>query len=331
MRPSIETLLLIALPASGKSEVRKCLKHAFTSAELADLGIGETVDLDDYPYVEFERMVNIACRSLGMSEIFFDGPDGGFKNPLEWLVLIELLNEDFRNITEQRHVFDNHFLAVCDLFERIDRAEQKVGVAPRLISFQPVDRVRLIDAIVAEVANPEGMSAAKRLIIEPYFWRRSSLDGCTVIIEFSRGIPKDSFLPPEFPFGYTHSLAWLSPEILETAFVLNIMVTREDSIRKDKARNVPSGDSTMNHGLPDVVREGAYWGDDFAHLCDAEGWLCFSDCGGMEVTLPAAVFDNTGVGCTDVFRRQPETWTSEEVAPAKEKLQAAFAKLRAML
>jgi len=326
MRPSIETLLLIALPASGKSEVRKCLKHAFTKDELAELGIGETVDLDDYPYVEFMRMVDMACRRLGMSEIFFDGPDGGFKDPSEWLLLIELLNEDIADITKPRREFEEVFDAVYDMFRRIDRAGQKVGIAPRLTSLLD-DDVVLIRAIMKEVANSKGMSAAKRLVREPYYWRVDNLEGRTVIIEFSRGIPRGSPLPPESPFGYTHSLAQLSPEILETARVLYIEVTREDSIRKDKARNVPSGDSTMNHGLPDVVREGAYWGDDFGFLYDG-GYLNFQDAARALNFLPAVVFDNTGVGCTDVFRRPPETWTAEEIAPAKDKLRAALTELK---
>lgn len=329
MRPAIKTLLLIALPASGKSEARKCLKHAFTPEEFAKLGIGETVDLDDYPYVEFERLVDVVCRNLGWSDIFFDGPDGGFIDPLEWLVLIELLNEDFQDLTKPRPQITSREV-VEDLFERFDRAGRKVGMAPRLAKLSDHGRELLIDAILDEVANPEGMSAAKRLVKEPYFWRVDNLDGRTVVIEFSRGIPKDSSLPPEFPFGYTHSLAQLSPEILETASVLYIWVTLEDSIRKDKARNVKSGDSTMNHGLSDVVREGAYWGDDFDSMGGHRGRLLILGGGCRPLVLPTAVFDNTGVGCTDVFRRKPETWTPEEISSAKAKLQTAFAQLKVL-
>lgn len=326
--PRIPVLLLIALPASGKSEVRKCLKMIQKDQpdEFARLGIGETVDLDDFPYVDFMRLTDLARFELGLPPIFFDGPKGGFRDSRDWLTLIHLLNEDFEGLTEPKPSLDM-CAAALDLFDRFDRADAKAGIAPRFAALRE-NRIAMATAIVWWATNPEhkGMSAGKKLVKNSYFWRVPSLDDKTVVIEFSRGIPKDTELPAPFPFGYRYSLAAIHPDIFEMAFILYIKVNLEDSIRKDEERATPPPgceDSTMYHGLPTAVRDGAYWGDDFDDLLDDDGWAWSKN----EDGCPAAIFDNTGIGCTDIFRLPEDKWTPEAVAPAAAKLKAAFAEL----
>ena len=333
MRPTIPVLLLLALPASGKSETRKCLKMIQTQEpeKFSKLGIGETVDLDDFPYVDFMRLIDEVCSDLDQPSIFFDGSNGGFVDPLIWLLLIHLLNEDFEDIIKPRPQL-TQLEAVFDMFDRIDRAGQKVGFESGLTDLSDGRRQTLAEAIVIMVndQNFKGMSAAKKLVREPYYWRVDSLEGRTVVIEFSRGVPKGSPATPFFPFGYRHSLAMFSNEILATACVLYIKVTLEDSIRKDAERATPPEgceDSTMYHGLPRAVREGSYWGDDFDDLRQGDDFLYFEDCNETKTALPVAIFDNTGSGCTDIFRLPSEEWTAEATAEAAAKLVAAFAEL----
>jgi hypothetical protein len=135
--------------------------------------------------------------------------------------------------------------------------------------------------------------------------------------------------------GYREAFSAMPSEITEIAFVIYIEVNLEDSMRKDAERVVvPEGyegpvDSNIVHGLSPKVRDGAYWGDDLRTLFDSDNWIGFG-IGGRWVGMPAAIFDNRGAGCTDVFRRPANTWTVEETTPAIEKLEACLEHLRAV-
>ncbi len=67
----IDTLLLLALPASGKSELRRYLEHLDPDVAATDFGLGPTVDLDDYPYVHLMRRISEVVRSLDAAPVFF--------------------------------------------------------------------------------------------------------------------------------------------------------------------------------------------------------------------------------------------------------------------
>ena len=51
----IDILLFNALPGSGKSETRKYLNSFPVKERRAKFGIGEMVEIDDFPYVFFMR------------------------------------------------------------------------------------------------------------------------------------------------------------------------------------------------------------------------------------------------------------------------------------
>src|SRR5438445_6161715 len=51
MSEILDVLLLLALPASGKSEVRRYLASLSPEQCRGDFHLGPTVQLDDYPYV----------------------------------------------------------------------------------------------------------------------------------------------------------------------------------------------------------------------------------------------------------------------------------------
>ena len=65
MNNVIDTLLLLALPASGKSEVRKYLAWLSPEKCRDDFGVGPNVQLDDFPYVHFMRRVDETLEKLG--------------------------------------------------------------------------------------------------------------------------------------------------------------------------------------------------------------------------------------------------------------------------
>ena len=71
MARSIDTLLLLALPASGKSELRRYLAHLDPQVAEEDLHLGPTVQLDDYPYVHMMRRIAQELASMGEDPVFF--------------------------------------------------------------------------------------------------------------------------------------------------------------------------------------------------------------------------------------------------------------------
>src|SRR5207244_10272808 len=95
------------------------------------------------------------------------------------------------------------------LFERIDRAAAKAGIAPRLAA---------ADADLLQRLERE----ARALLAEKHENYPASLEGRTVVIEFARGGPAGAPLPLAAPMGYAHSLAALSPAILGRAAILYI-------------------------------------------------------------------------------------------------------------
>ena len=87
MSDPIEILLLLALPASGKSEVRRYLRSLTPARCREDFCLGETVQLDDYPYVHMMRRVSQELRKLGRDGLFFDSDDLPMSNSVSFEAL----------------------------------------------------------------------------------------------------------------------------------------------------------------------------------------------------------------------------------------------------
>src|SRR5213594_810937 len=94
MPGTLEVLLLLALPASGKSEVRRYLAHLTPQQCRDEFHLGPTVQLDDYPYVQLRRR--------GADGAFFDSDEQPMKESRDWGTLIELLNEDYQDLFHRR-------------------------------------------------------------------------------------------------------------------------------------------------------------------------------------------------------------------------------------
>ena len=311
----LDTLLLIALPASGKSEVRRYLKWVAPEARRAEFHLGDQVQLDDFPYVHFLRVIDDALEAERRPRAFYPDLHHGFYEGRDWGTLLRLVSEDYafvRDPAAPRPSTD-----ASGLFARIDRARAAVG-APAV--FSGLD-ARLVAALAARLEGE-----ADRLHGELYAHRPASLAGRTVVIEFARGGPAGAAFPLPAPHGYLWSLAHLSPQILERAAVLYVWVTPEESRRKNSARADPNDPgSILHHSVPMAVMTGDYG------TCDL-GWLMEQsdrpdtvrvEAGGRTFRLPVGRFDNR-VDKTSFVRDAPEGWAPADVAALHGGLRSAL-------
>jgi hypothetical protein len=320
MSTPIEILLLVALPASGKSEVRRYLA-SLTPEQCRDaFRLGPTVQLDDYPYVHMMRRVSQELRRLGHDGVFFSSDELPMQQPLDWGTLIELLNEDFDDLVARRRATPAS--AAEWLFDRFDRARAKVGAEAALGRLEPATRRELARALETEAAD---------LVRDKNAGIPDSLAGRTVVIEFARGGPDGASLPLPSPLGYRHSFATLSDAILSKAAVLYVWVTPEESRRKNHERTDPNDPgSILHHGVPMPVMMGDYG-------CDDMEWLIAHaeqpdtvkiETRGRTFHLPIARFDNR-VDKTTFVRADTTAWKAPDVEALHAGLAGALGNLAA--
>lgn len=312
MSKVIDTLLLIALPASGKSEVRTYLASLDPQRCRKDFHLGETVQLDDFPYVHAMRVVDDTLEQSGKPRLFFQADDKPFKDSLEWLTLIELINEDYADLTAQpRHSLDG---AGKRLIERIADARMRAGGRNLIADLSDETRQMLAGALQSEAA---AMQKDKEAAYP------TTLEGKTVVIEFARGGPQGSQMPLPAHHGYQHSLLQLSGQILERASALYIWVTPEESRRKNEARADPDDPgSILHHGVPIDVMLNEYGCDDLEYLLSTSGKADTLRVG--DRYLPVARFDNR-VDKTSFVREA--NWPADAVKALHDGLAAALSKL----
>ena len=314
----LDVVLLLALPASGKSEVRRYLASLSPEQCRDDFHLGPTVQLDDYPYVHMMRRVSQELRQRGADGVFFDSDELPMKQPLDWGTLIELLNEDFDDLEARRRQAPPS--AAEWLFARFDAARARVGAAPALGGL-PADLRRALASALEEESR--ALLGAKNAGIPEH------LEGKTVVIEAARGGPDGAALPLPAPLGYRYSLSVFSDAILRRASVLYVWVTPEESRRKNHERTDPNDPgSILHHGVPMAVMLGDYGCDDMAWLLehsDREGTIAI-DARGRRHHLPVARFDNR-VDKTSFVRGDRSAWKREEVEALHAGLGDAFSRL----
>ncbi|MDJ0665493.1 MAG: hypothetical protein QNJ75_13155 [Acidimicrobiia bacterium] len=318
----IEILLLLALPASGKSELRRYLELLDPVAAHDDLHLGPSVQLDDYPYVHMMRRIGEEVVAAGDQPIFFASSEQPFLDPRDWGTLMHLLNFDFSELTDPPDA-PMTGTAARWLFARIDRARQMAGLPAAIASLEPLTLKRLESALEFEAQDVFDTRAAAI---------PASLEGKTVVIEFARGGPEGSPLPLPPPYGYLHSLSLLSAEILSRASILYVWVDPEESRRKNLARAKPGRDgdaSILHHGVPEAVMRGEYGTDDLMWLLAAGGGShVFVDKGEDRYALPTGVFDNRK-DLTSFLREDPARWSQFQIRQLHNELVNATAGLRA--
>jgi len=311
----LDIVILVALPASGKSEVRKYLASLSPERCRDELALGETVQLDDFPYVHLMRRIDDELRETGHPTVFFHSADKPFKDPIEWGTLIELLNEDHARLVA-RAPFRTPSAGYL-ILDRIDAARAAVGGGRPLGGIPAAVRAAVAAGIEAE---------ARDLLNKLEEAQPPTLEGKTVVIEFARGGPHGASMPLPAPYGYAYSLSRLSPRILERAAVLYVWVTPEESRRKNIARGDPNDPgSILHHSVPLDVMMNDYG-------CDDIDWLLSRserpdtvriEAHGRTFDLPLARFDNR-VDKTSFVRNPRERWQDEEVGALHEGLSGAL-------
>jgi hypothetical protein len=301
----IQVLLLLGLPASGKSEIRRYL-GSLGRRERAALGVGDLVHLDDYPYVHLMRRISQELRETGADPIFFATDAASMSDPGDWLTLIHLLNEDFARLQGLGS-------APALLLDRFDRARAAAGLPAPFASLPSARRSALEAALV-----PGALSTLP-----------TAPPGSTVVIEFSRGAGPGARPPFPPPWGYAASLGALAPAILERAALLYVWVTPAESRRRNRDRARPGADgSTLHHGVPDEVMRRDYSGDDLAWLLRHSAQLGHVTvaAAGRRYQVPARRFDNR-VDRTSFLRNDPATWPAARLTDLHRRLSAVMTPL----
>jgi hypothetical protein len=318
MTDIIETVLLLALPASGKSEVRRYLDLLPEDTCRQRYHLGPTAQLDDYPYVHLMRVIDDALAADGAKRLFFAAPDRGYADPVDWETLIALVNEDYADLAAGRRREPES--PARWLIERIDRAREQVGGAAALAGLGSRQQRAVEEAIAAVAA--EAVAAWNRDLPE-------TLAGRTVVIEFARGGPAGSGFPLPPHWGYLPSLARLSTEILERAAILYIWVTPEQSRAKNRERTKPDSDgSILFHGVPEHVMKNDYGCDDLEWLLERSDrpGTALVESRGRTFHVPAARFDNR-TDLTTFLRQDRADWKAGDLEQLEQGLSQTFDRL----
>ena len=189
-----KVVLLQALPASGKSEVRNFMAHVEPERLRDEFHIGANLQLDDFPYVHMMRRIDNELEAMGQARIFYPG-EAPFVDGRDWGTLCALLNEDYHDLMNRVRVCPDS--AAQYLFDRIDRAGQTAGIAPRLGLLDTEIRAKAAEKLEAE---------ARAMLDEKQAAYPESFEDKTVVIECARGGPDGSDMPLTGTFGYQYSL-----------------------------------------------------------------------------------------------------------------------------
>jgi len=318
MEKTFDIVLLLALPASGKSEVRRYLTNVPPESLRKDFHIGENLQLDDFPYVHLMRRIDDELSGLGKARMFFKAGDKPFINPNDWGTLIHILNEDYYDLMRKNVISAES--AGRLLMLRIDKAGEKAGISPRLAK---------LDAATSGAVAAALEKEARALLNEKHAAYPASFEGKTIVMEAARGGPDGSSMPLETPFGYQYSIGELAPEILERAVILYVWVTPEESRRKNAARTDPNDPgSILHHGVPIDVMMNDYGCDDMGWLeqnSEVPGTITIVK-GGKKYHLPVGRFDNR-VDKTSFLREDKKLWAKDKVEEVHNGLKAATDKL----
>ena len=311
---TIDTLLLLGLPASGKSEIRRYLTHVDPALAAADFRLGPTVHLDDYPYVHLMRRVAQEVRAAGADPVFFASDEDSMLEPRDWGTLARLLAQDYEALGKAGLVPER---PAAHLLERCDRARVAVGVAP--VTDQMGGNV--LDRVIGAV-NGECAEFFAELVAQQARYDSSS----TVVVEFARGGPQGASLPLPEPLGYSYTLAALGDAILSRASILHVRVSHEQSQHRNRERarsGLEDDASILYHGVPELVMVHDYGVDDMSQLIEDGGGKVTVTTDDANHHLPIAVFDNEK-DHTSFLRKDPEEWQIADVNAVHEELRTAF-------
>ncbi|MBR5970721.1 MAG: hypothetical protein IK016_10325 [Lachnospiraceae bacterium] len=300
-----KTVLLVALPASGKSEVRNFMAQMDAARLKEEFHIGENLQLDDFPYVHMMRQIDLALGKKEYAPQYYASIEKPFLQDYDWGTLIHLLNEDYANLKNRVRVQPASY--AMHLFERIDRASVAAGLPPRMSMLPAEMRVFCAQELEAEAAKMRADFEAQYT---------EDFRDKTIVIECARGGTDGAPMPLKGAFGYQYTLPQFSPEILNEAVVLYLWVTPEESRRKNNERANPDDPgSNLFHGVPMEVMLHDYGCDDMTWLREKaeQPDTLTVKAHGNTWHLPVGVIDNR-VDKTSFLRADKAEWEAEKVA-----------------
>ena len=299
MKNTFDVVLLTALPASGKSEIRNFLAHIEPQRLMKEFHIGDNLQLDDFPYVNFMRRIDEEISLLSEERIFYPTNENPFFDGRDWGTLTALLSEDYHDLLNRTKVEADSPAEY--LFERIDRAALTVGIRPRMALLKEEVRKALAKALDAEAQQLTDLKQKQYT---------DDLQGKTIVIECARGGPDGSSMPLTGTAGYQYYFSNLAPDLLDRAVCLYIKVTPEESRRKNFARANPDDPSSnLFHGTPLPVMMQDYGCDDMEYLCSQarKKNTVTVNAHGKTWDLPVGIFDNS-TDKTTFLRADEKEW-----------------------
>lgn len=316
MKSVFDVILLVALPASGKSEIRNFMANIKPADLQKEFHIGKSLQLDDFPYVNFMGKIDVELAKRGLKR-FYGKPNGGtFVDGKVYGILTELLNEDYHDLMN-RVTVDTDRPAEY-LFQRIDNASMIAGMEPQLILLPKETRSSLVEALNTE---------AVKIIAEKEGQYPESFKNRTIVIECARGGKSGSKMPLTGTSGYQYYLKNLTPDLLDHAAILYIWVTPEESRRKNAERFDPNApDSSLFHCTPAEVMLKDYGCDDMQYLLEhSEQKDTVTVCAhGKTWHIPAGVIDNRD-DMTSFLRKNKTEWNKNCVEKISGELRKAVA------
>lgn len=299
---NFKTVLLLGLPASGKSEIREFINNN-NQQHITTLHFGENLQLDDFPYVHFFSRIDEELVKYGQKRVFYSEQDP-FIDDRDWGTLVNLLNDDYHLLKEKKKIITD--TPVTYLFDRIQKASEKVGIKRDLFDYTD-DVFNNIVCGLTEDANKIISSNNAQCDLD--------LEDKTLVIEMARGGEDGATMPLTGAKGYQYSLPWLDEEILKDATILYVWVTPEESRKKNADRCDPNDPgSNLHHGVSIRVMLNDYGCDDMIYLRDnsdkKDTVKVTKD--GKDYYLPIGVFDNRD-DKTTFLRADHTTWKQEDI------------------
>ncbi len=299
---NFKTVLLLGLPASGKSEIREFINNN-NQQHITTLHFGENLQLDDFPYVHFFSRIDEELVKYGQKRVFYSEQDP-FIDDRDWGTLVNLLNDDYHLLKEKKKIITD--TPVTYLFDRIQKASEKVGIKRDLFDYTD-DVFNNIVCGLTEDANKIISSNNAQCDLD--------LEDKTLVIEMARGGEDGATMPLTGAKGYQYSLPWLDEEILRDATILYVWVTPEESRKKNADRCDPNDPgSNLHHGVSIRVMLNDYGCDDMIYLRDnsdkKDTVKVTKD--GKDYYLPIGVFDNRD-DKTTFLRADHTTWKQEDI------------------